>query len=408
MIIPQISRNYQKTKCICNDSKACGQISLSFQGLHDLRGSFIQFPMTGGYDRLKIQNALRIKKAERFCFYLKIPFESSERNKDVSVILDTVNQKHNTQEDSERNGGAALTMNNANQKDITKDDNNCASGINITRKKVYVALHHFHPWIIDPKFGVAKVHCHGTRYRLPDLVQIEHLEHLGLMEYCSSNDVYDKTSSIIVPNYSIFRAAEDLSRICVTIERVPPMNSDSPPNISLPLSKRSKEQEVAVQNKRTKITTYDKDTGIELKTMNMIMSDVQGSLRRINSRVNAMNIFYSDLCQSYQSNTLSDQRTQATDLSIMNDITAECLFEVHLINNLQNRLSCMQTNYFSNTAFSSTWNNQSFESAADLATVDTLTTGSLSHTPSIDSLYAQLSSLEGGLIQDIVTLDTKD
>ena len=205
IFIPQISSKYFTAKCVCSDSKSCGQISRSFRHLKDLRGSFIQFPMNNGSQRFNVQNAIKTQKAKCFSSYL-----------DISNPFETCNE----------NGGVALIVDRRNRKKKAQDDINFANQKGIMRKSVFVALHHFHPRIIDPKYDITKVECNGTRFKLPDLVPISKLESGGLMGYYSPNDRYDEHTSIIVPNYPLSKSAEDLTQLYSSIQQALPQNSN--------------------------------------------------------------------------------------------------------------------------------------------------------------------------------------
>jgi len=229
-IIPQISSKYFTAKCVCSNSKSCAQISRSFKRLKDLRGCFIQFPMNNGSERFYVQNAIKSKKAKCFSSYLNIPnpFETNIKNRSAALIADRRNRKKKAQH--------AL------------DDTNCVNSKGIMRKRAFVALHHFHPRIIDPKYGIAKVQCDGGRFKLPDLVRISKLESGDLMEYYSPNDRYDQHRSLIVPNYPLSKSEEDLTQLCSSIQQLLPHNSIGSLTPSLTPSKRSREDEVMIPN----------------------------------------------------------------------------------------------------------------------------------------------------------------
>ena len=116
------------------------------------------------------------------------------------------------------------------------------------RKRAFVALHHFHPRIIDPKYGIVKVQCDGGRFKLPDLVRISKLESGDLMEYYSPNDRYDQHRSLIVTNYPLSKSEEDLTQLYSSIQQLLPHNSTSSLTPSLTPSKRSREDEVMIPN----------------------------------------------------------------------------------------------------------------------------------------------------------------
>ena len=48
------------------------------------------------------------------------------------------------------------------------------------RRRLFIALHHFHPKVIDPAYFIARVQSNGTRYNLPDSVPVETVRFLGL------------------------------------------------------------------------------------------------------------------------------------------------------------------------------------------------------------------------------------
>ena len=109
---------------------------------------------------------MKIKKAQRFCFYLNIsnPFETD--NKDEK------------------------------RRDVGRR---------------FIALHHFHPKVIDPKNRIAEVVCEGRRYRLPDTVSERQLKNLGLAQMFSPQDHHEDDRIIIVPNYPLSKAEADFS-----------------------------------------------------------------------------------------------------------------------------------------------------------------------------------------------------
>jgi len=221
-IIPQISNKCFTARCVCSDSKRCAQISRSFRNLKDLRSSFVQFPMSNGSQRYNAQNAIKSKKAKCFTSYLGFtnPLEPRTKNGSTYLIVDRRNRKKKAQ-----------------------DDTNCVNPIGIMRKRVFVALHHFHPRIIDPTYGITKVQCNGGRFKLPDLVPISKLESGDLMEYYSPSDRYDQHRSLIVPNYPLSKSEEDLTLLYSSIHKVLPHNSTSSLKSSLAPSKRSREDE---------------------------------------------------------------------------------------------------------------------------------------------------------------------
>ena len=201
-IIPQIGNKYFKAKCMCNNSIICGQISRSFQELKDLRGSFVQFPMFNGSKRFYIQNAMKIKRAERFSLCLQIPnpLEAKGKNGEAMLLTDSRNRGKNAKNDT------------------SVDEKH------VKRRRGFIALHHFHPKVINPKCGIATVQCDGTRFRLPDLVPISKLLSMDLMKYYTADDRYDPHNFLIVPNYSYIESEKDLNQIFArTVSLSPPL-----------------------------------------------------------------------------------------------------------------------------------------------------------------------------------------
>ena len=362
-IIPQISSKYFKAKCICANSKHCGKISRSFQNFNDLRGSFIQFPMINGCQRFHIQNAIKTKRAERFFFYLNTPypFKPKEENKSVALVTDNRNLKNDTQEDTSNSG---------------------VIGKDVKKRRAFIALHHFHPRLIDPKYGIAKACCNKTRFILPDTMPIEKLQCWGLMEFYTSNDIYDQRKSLIVPNYPRSKVEDDLS--CITISFI---QKDVPNNL-LAIPEQLREGEVMTQKKGVKRSKPNESeeigiqAGMKLKKTSSILCDIHGSLRRIHSRASAMDTFCSKVFQA-------DHEISANDLASINNLVVGSSFEVQFIISLQKKLADVHMASMQNAVLLSNCNNNTFESVQDA-----LATQSFSDALSIDSLNGQLSYLE--------------
>jgi len=329
---------------LCKDSKECGKISRSFQDLNDLRGSFVQFPMINGSQRFYIQNAIKTKKAERLSFYLKIPnpFEAGNEGEIPALMVDRRNRKKNAQEHT----------NSTDQK-------------RIMRKRLFVALHHFHPRMIDPKCGIARVDCNGTRFKLPDLVTISKIKSEGLMEYYSPDDRYDQDMSLIVPNYPLIKSEEDLTRIYKCIQ--PQLSQDKIYSINscLPTSKRTRDDEVLIINQSVKrLKSCNKNVGdsmdgrMELKLMNDTPYNMGGALEKGHSRLHAINAYHLNLVRSRQTDTLRYKEGSAIHSPTGDALLVESLSKVNLINNLQKRISDMERDYFIEALSLSMHNNQ--------------------------------------------------
>jgi len=319
-IIPQISKKYFIAKCLCKDSKRCGQTSRSFQDLKDLRGSFVQFPMINGSQRFYLQNAIKTKKAARFSFYLKVP---------------------NPSEISDGNGNAALMVDRRNRKKNAQEDTNCDNRKGVMRKRVFVALHHFHPRMIDHKYGIARVDCNGTRFKLPDLVPISKLESSGLMEYYSPNDRYDHHKSLIVPNYALSKSEEDLSQIYLRKQRVPSQNSIRSLNSCVPLLKRSLEDERSILNQSAKRlkSCYNRgnttDMRMELNFINDCQRNTCGSLEKNHSRTHVLSTPRLNLLQSHYIDTFPPKEKLAV---IVNALIAESLSDADYMTAIQKQM----------------------------------------------------------------------
>merc|ERR1712238_329610 len=128
-----------------------------------------------------------------------------------------------------------------------EDTSNCdVIGKDVKKKRAFIALHHFHPRLIDPKYGIAKACGNKTRFILPDSMPIEKLQCWGLMEFYTSNDIYDQHNSLIVPNYPSSKVEDDLSRITISLIQ------KAAPNNSLAIPKQLKEGEMMIQKKGVK------------------------------------------------------------------------------------------------------------------------------------------------------------
>jgi len=318
MIIPKISRKHFAAKCVCQNSMNCAILSRSFQDLNDLRGSFVQYPMINGSQRFFL-NKIKNKKAERFSFYLGIPnpFETSKKNGVLASMVDRRNRKRNTPKETYQKG--------------------------VERKRLFVALHHFHPRMIDPKCGIARVECNGTRFKLPDLVSISTLESESLMEYYSPDDQHDQHLSLIVPNYLASKSEEDLFRIQSCITSLSLKNSAHSLNFSSPPSKRSRVDEVSIPNQITKrIKVYSiegnaMDDRVELNDVQRNIAEVLGELY---TKMHAMNTFR--LIRSRQINNGSYKKAPPINLTTEDTLTIESISEIQLINSLQKQLSDMK------------------------------------------------------------------
>jgi len=190
--IPQISNKCFTAKCLCMDTHRCGNLSKSFRQFEDLRGSFVQFPMLNESPRFHVQHAVKTKKAERFSLHLNIPnpFEMNEENNQKKfMMIDRRNRKKIAGNEEKDKG--------------------------IQRRRLFIALHHFHPKLINPKYGIARVDCDGSRFKLPDVVSKSKIEALGLTQFFSKEDSHNDQSFIIIPNYSLSMAERDLSRLSV-------------------------------------------------------------------------------------------------------------------------------------------------------------------------------------------------
>jgi len=322
MVIPKISKKQFTAKCVCQNSRKCSFLSRSFQDLNDLRGSFVQYPMINGSQRFYIQNVIKNKKAERFSSHLGIPnpFEKSTKNGVLSSMVDRRNRKKNA----------------------PKETKSAAFEKGILRKRLFVALHHFHPRIIDPKYGIARVECNGTRFKLPDLVSINKLESEGLMEYYSPDDQYDQCMSLIVPNYPASKSDEDLFRIQSCITSMSLKNSVHSLNFSSPPSKRSRVDEVSIPHQITKRLKVDSIEGHAMDNR-VELNDVQRSIAevlwKLYTKIHATNTFR--LIRSRQINNGFYIETPPINLAIEDALTIESISEIQLIDSLQKQLSDM-------------------------------------------------------------------
>ena len=368
-IIPQISSQYYKARCICKSYKRCNQVSRSFQNLKDVRGSFIQMPTMNGFQHFRNQNKIKAKRAERFCVHLQISIPI--------VPSESKDSKKNPQEDG-----------------VEKP------------KRMFVALHHFHPQILDPKNGIIKICCNGKRFKMPDDMPIKYLQYWELMEEYSSNDFWNETQSLIVPNYPISKSEKDLLRITSSVvNRGVPKHVNTSLDRPFLLSTHLKNSEVIMQeqgvNKQKANGGNDnakRQDNIELKLVHNIHGQIQESLRRIYSRMNIMKTLYLKTNENY----LSHRQISYNDLASIDSLVTQSFSEVQFIERLQGSVSDLQIIPLHNTASSSISQNNVNE-----ASISDIVTGQyFSDTPSIDHLQDQLCDLEKSLFADSMTLNT--
>ena len=213
------------------------------------------------------------------------------------------------------------------------------------------------------------------------------------MEEYSSNDIWNETQSLIVPNYPISKSEKDLLRITSSVvnRRVPEHVNASLDRPFL-LSTHLKNSEVIMQeqgvNKQKanggneKVINQDN----ELKMVHSIHVQIQESLRRISSRTDIIKTLYSKINESY----LSHRKFSYNDLASIDNLVTQSFSEVQFIERLQRSVSDFQITPLHNSASLSIHHNNVNEPSIS----DIVTGQYFSDTPSIDRLQYQLCDRE--------------
>ena len=325
-------------------------------------------PTMNGFQHFRNQNKIKAKRAERFCVHLQIPIPI--------VPSESKDSKKNPQEDG-----------------VEKP------------KRMFVALHHFYPQILDPKNGIIKICCNGKRFKMPDDMPIKYLQYWELMEEYSSNDFWNETQSLIVPNYPISKSEKDLLRITSSVvNRGVPKHVNTSLDRPFLLSTHLKNSEVIMQeqgvNKQKvnggneKVINQDN----ELKMVHSIHVQIQESLRRISFRTEIIKTLYSKINESY----LSHRKNSYNDLASIDNLVTQSFSEVQFIERLQRSVSDFQITPLHNSASLSIHHNNVNEPSIS----DIVTGQYFSDTPSIYHLQDQLCDLEKSLFADSMTLNT--